>query len=330
MKIDCPICGQKGYLSNEKRGNYKYNYIIHLYQENGKTKKKKHYIGKDMNQIRAEIESLISGQTTKKILGYPGGDYYTANELTQRIINLCDKKCTFVEVFGGSGYISQTINREKFTNIIYNDINDKLTTLLKLIKEKPEKLTPLLMLLPYGRSYHRFIRELYKESKNLGDLETSVLLFYGMNTSFNHSIAKSGFSYAIVPYSNEAKKYKRQIRNIFTIAEKWKDITIENLDFREVIKKYDNKETVFYLDPPFVFRSKEYYGIDFTINDLQDMAKILTQIKGKFLLKIDDKTFEFIKDILKNYKIEKSEKTLIMEKKRKEKRSKWKLILISN
>ncbi len=60
------------------------------------------------------------------------------------------------------------------------------------------------------------------------------------------------------------------------------------------------------------------------------MAKMLTQIKGKFLLKVDDKAFDLIKDILGNYKIEKLERFRLMEKKRGEKRETWTLVLVSN
>ena len=60
------------------------------------------------------------------------------------------------------------------------------------------------------------------------------------------------------------------------------------------------------------------------------MAKMLTQIKGKFLLKVDDKAFDLIKDILGNYKVEKLEKKRMMEKKRNEEKNTWTLVLVSN
>ncbi|WP_016732320.1 DNA adenine methylase [Saccharolobus islandicus] len=332
MKLVCPVCGQIGYLISEKRGNYRYNYIIHIYKEDGKVKKKKHYVGKDVNELREEIEKLIDSKNLRKIISYAGGDYYIADELLKRINAACSSKCTYVEVFGGSGYISQIVDRNKFTNIIYNDINEKLTTLYKLLKENPQKLATLLLLLPYGRSYYRLVRELFKENKSLGELETAALLFYGINASFFGGFVRKGFAFSVEPGKNAAKSFKKHARGILDIAERWKDITIENLDFREVIKMYDSEKTVFYLDPPYPDRSEDYYGITFTIDDLRDMAKLLTQIKGKFVLKIDNKTYIFIQDILteNKYKVEKLEKVLNMDKRRGENRRKWVLILISN
>ncbi|BDC00281.1 DNA adenine methylase [Saccharolobus caldissimus] len=332
MKVVCPICGQIGYLISEKRGNYRYNYVIHIYQEDGKIKKKKHYAGKDINELRKEIEKLIDNKNVRKIISYAGGDYYIADELLKRINAACSDRCTFVEVFGGSGYLSQSVDRKKFTNIIYNDINDKLVTFYKITKENPEKLALLLALLPYGRSYYKIVRELLNNNKNLAELEAAALLFYGINSSFFGGYARKGFAFSVEPGKNAAKVFRKHARGILDLVEKWKDVTIENLDFRDVIKMYDSEKTIFYLDPPYPDRAEDYYGISFTIDDLRDMAKILTQIKGKFLLKIDDKTYIFIQDILKGdkYRVERIERVLNMDKRRGENRRKWILVLISN
>jgi DNA adenine methylase len=329
MKIICPVCNSEGYLLTEKRGNQKYLYVIHIIKENGKIKRKKHYIGKDLETIKEEILQLIDNKGIKKIIQYVGGDYWIADDILERLYRVGNDKYTFVEVFGGSGYISQIIDRNKFPNIIYNDINDKLTTLYKMVKERPKEFSFLLFLLPYSRSFNKISRELLEKNKNLSELETAALFFYLANTSFMGG-TKKGFGYAINPERNVVRFYRKKVRAILDLAKNWKDVTIENLDFRKVIQLYDSNKTVFYLDPPFPDRSENYYGITFTVDDLRDMAKMLTQIKGKFLLKVDDKAFDLIKDILGNYKIEKLERFRSMDKKRGEKKETWTLVLVSN
>ena len=329
MKIICPVCNSEGYLLSEKRRNQKYLYVIHIIKENDKIKRKKHYIGKDLETIKEEILQLIDNKRIKKIIQYPGGDYWISDEILERLYRVGNDKYTFVEVFGGSGYISQIIDRNKFPNIIYNDINDKLTTLYRMVKEKPKELSFLLSLLPYSRSFNKIIRELLEKNKNLGELETAALFFYLVNGGFLGKI-KSGFAFSVNPNTNMAKSFRKKVRGILDFTKNWKDITIENLDFRKVIQLYDSNKTVFYLDPPYPDRSENYYGVTFTIKDFRDMAKMLTQIKGKFLLKVDDKAFNLIKDILGNYKIEKLEKKLSMNKRKKVEKDFWSLIFISN
>ncbi|MFZ8800856.1 MAG: DNA adenine methylase [Candidatus Nanopusillus sp.] len=329
MKIICPVCNSEGYLLTEKRRNQKYLYVIHVIKENNKIKRKKHYIGKDLETIKEKIEQLINNKGIKKIIRYAGGDYWIANEILVRLYRVGDGKYTFVEVFGGSGYISQIIDRNKFPNIIYNDIDDKLTALYKMVKENPEEFVFLLYLLPYSRSFNKITRELLEKNRNLSELEAAALFFYLVNTSFMGG-PKKGFGYSINPQRNIAISFKKEIRAILDFAKNWQDITIENLDFRKVIQLYDSEKTVFYLDPPYPDRSDNYYGITFTIKDFRDMANMLTKIKGKFLLKVDEKAFNLIKDILGNYKVEKLEKKRSMEKKKGEKKETWILIFVSN
>jgi len=329
MKIMCPICNNEGYLITEKRSNQKYLYVLHTIKEKDKTKRKKHYIGKDLESIKEEILQLIDNKGTNKIISFPGGDFWIAKDILERLYRVGDGTYTLVEVFGGSGYISQIIDRKKFPNVVYNDINDKLVSLYKAVKENPEKISLLVSLLPYSRGYNKIVREILEKNKNLGSLEAAALFFYLVNTSFFGGPRK-GFGFTVDPTRNEARAYRKKARNIIDLARNWKDVIIENLDFRKVIQLYDSDKTVFYLDPPYPDRSEDYYGTTFTVNDIRDMANILTKIRGKFLLKVDDKAFKLIEDILRDYKVEKIEKKRMMERKRSEEKSTWTLVLVSN
>jgi len=333
MKVTCPICGEPGYLTKVKVNGHYYIRVEHITYKDGKREKRVHYIGKDINELKQRLEELFGNKNTYKMLHFAGGDFRIASILLPRIEKLCTfKKCTLVEVFGGSGYVSQSVNRNIFGNIIYNDIDDKLTSFYKTVKETPEKLALILSLLPYSRSLHKIVKELLNTSKELSSLVTAVLLFYSINTTMFGKLANQGFAYTINPLENEARVFKTRVWAILKYAKAWKDITIENLDFREIIKKYDNEKTVFYLDPPYPDRAIEYYGHPFTVNDLREMAKMLTMIRGKFLLKLDEKTYTLIQDILPEgkYKVEFIKKYLHQKKARATQRGQWTLVLVSN
>ena len=66
--------------------------------------------------------------------------------------------------------------------------------------------------------------------------------------------------------------------------------TIENLDFKEIIKKYDSENTFFYLDPPYHNITNLY---DYNLNDQDyiEMKQSLDNIKGKYLLNINEDEF---------------------------------------
>lgn len=266
----------------------------------------------------------------KKLVWFAGGDYYIAKELLQRLDALCPEKCTLVEVFGGSGFISQNANREKFTNIIYNDADAKLTALYRAVKEKPELLRLALSLLPYSHEYKQIVKELLEE-KELSQLVAGALLFYYVNATF-FGKRRGGFAYVVDPSKNPARTYARRVSNIGDIASAWRDITIENLDFRECIKKYDSKLTVFYLDPPYPGRSSEFYGAEFTARDLEDLARMLSDVRGRFLLKLDADAYSMVAGVLSagRFSVERLERVKMMDKKRQGARKSWTLVLVSN
>jgi DNA adenine methylase len=327
MRVVCPRCGAVGRLTAvEVRGVY---HLRVVHEEDGRTC----HLGMDADGLARELERVLGpGAANAKIVQIPGGDYHIADLLLPRLERLCTRpKCTLVEVFGGSGYVSQTASRRVFGNIVYNDINNMLTTLYRHVKEDPELFAALLALLPYSRAYYRIAAELLKTCREFGSLVAAALAFYVYNTSFMGKVGK-GFAYSVAPTKNEARELKTRAWAVLKYAEAWRDVVIENLDFREVIRKYDSGRTVFYLDPPYVGRSEDYYGVKFTVDDLRDLAAMLTEIRGRFLLKLDYEMYKLIKDILPEgmYRVEVVERTRHMKKVKEGRRDRWLLTLVSN
>jgi len=328
MKVTCPRCGQPGYLTKVKVYGKYYMRVEHV--ENGK--KRVCYLGRDAEALRQYIESTLVGHVSNKFLRFAGGDYKIASVLRPRLERLCPQpRCTFVEVFGGSGYMSQTVSRAVFGNIVYNDINSMLVNLYRHVKEKPETLAAVVSMLPYSRSYHTIISQLLRECKEFASLAVAAMAFYVYNTTFNGVITTNGFSYGVHPHINKGREYRARVLAVLKYAAAWRDILIENLDFREIIKKYDAEKTVFYLDPPYFGRAEEYYGTPFTVNDLRDMAQMLTQIRGRFLLKVDNKTYSKIRDILPpdRYTVEEFVRKKHMQRIRGTPKGVWTMVLVS-
>ncbi|MFZ8811934.1 MAG: DNA adenine methylase [Pyrobaculum sp.] len=328
MKVACPRCGKPGYLTKVRVRDRYYMRVDH--HEGGR--RTACYLGRDVEELRRYVEQLADGSSAFKVVKVPGSDFHIADLLHPRIERLCPKRCTFVEVFGGSGYMSQTVSRQKFGNVVYNDINNMLVALYRHVKESPERLAFVASLLPYSRVFHGIIKELLREGKDLAPFVVAALAFYALNASFFGTYDMRGFAYSVNPHNNEARAYRSRVASILKYAERWKDVVIENLDFRDVIKKYDSENTVFYLDPPFVGRDAETYDIKFTVSDLREMALILTQIRGAFLLKLDRETYELISDVLTRdrYVVETFERTLHMGRVRDRRRDKWLLTLVSS
>lgn len=80
-----------------------------------------------------------------------------------------------------------------------------------------------------------------------------------------------------------------ELRQVLTaIHERLQKVTIENRNFDVLINKMDRPDTLFYLDPPY-YNCENYYGKDiFSRDDFITLRDILKNIKGKFILSLND------------------------------------------
>jgi len=63
---------------------------------------------------------------------------------------------------------------------------------------------------------------------------------------------------------------------------------VENLDFQQVIEKYDSPTSYFYTDPPYWKTENYYSNHDFDRTDHERLADTLKNIEGKFSLSYYD------------------------------------------
>jgi DNA adenine methylase len=63
---------------------------------------------------------------------------------------------------------------------------------------------------------------------------------------------------------------------------------VENLDFQDVIEKYDSPTTYIYLDPPYWKTENYYSNHDFDREDHERLANALNKVQGKFSLSYYD------------------------------------------
>ena len=76
---------------------------------------------------------------------------------------------------------------------------------------------------------------------------------------------------------------------VMEVHQRWKNIFLENLDYKDVIDKWDSEKTLFYLDPPYVGVEDDYYDVNkvsgFNHNEMFDE---LRSIKGSYVVSYYD------------------------------------------
>ena len=188
---------------------------------------------------------------------------------------------TYIEPFSGSyaTYLDDdTLNFEK---VIYNDKNRHQVNLMRCCVE-PEKFLPVLEKLKqtllhttetdplkkwdfYKALYRKWVDNDFLDNNDfeIGDFKRAAIYAFLITSSFSSVFPKNaGFS----GYKKDTDKLKLETlitklkKNTYT--QKLQSITeFNNIDFQELILKYDSSETYIYLDPPYA-RFDESKGDD--------------------------------------------------------------------
>ncbi|WP_298277174.1 DNA adenine methylase [Ferroplasma sp.] len=210
------------------------------------------------------------------LLRYPGGKFYMLEDIKE-IFNKSGKT-TVIDVFGGSGKVLMNLDAKIK---VYNDINNNLVNFFTELRENKELVLKKL-------DYILNSRELFERyrKKSHDNLENAFRFLYMNIMSFNGQ----GRSYS---YSTKRNKSITLVNINKAINKSYNDIkywTIERLDFREIIKRYDSENSFFYLDPPY-HNITDLYDDNLKDEDYIDIKKILDRIKGKYLLNINEDKF---------------------------------------
>lgn len=214
---------------------------------------------------------------------YFGGKTYMIETLTKMFPN---NYRLYVEGFGGGA--SLLLNKKRDELEIYNDLNENVYSLFKVIsdKDKMEELRRRLSLTYYSAELRREYKEKLKES-NLSILDRAYYFIYVNRTSFN---GVGGFSFNPLirrTMSKSISGYLSCIDSLPEIHERIFNAVIENRDIFDLLDKYDSEDTFFYLDPPYVQStrsSSQKYECDMNEEDHIKFVEKLKTLKGKALV----------------------------------------------
>jgi len=218
---------------------------------------------------------------------------------------------TYVETFGGMFWCFYNMDMEKFPNlkqIIYNDFNP-LNYNLFLCLQNPKELLREVEAIPcqqkgefptpanYRLLFNQYQKEIFdpKFRLTVPDYKTAAKYAYVLTQVFSGSKPETS-SYIDLKgkYKSKYLTFRDKLKNEKWV-EKFLSIThVKNMDFEDVIRKFDSPTTYIYLDPPYWKTENYYSNHDFDRDDHERLAKALKSIKGKFSLSYYD--FDLLHD----------------------------------
>lgn len=182
----------------------------------------------------------------------------------------------YIEVFGGAGWV--LFDKEKHAALeVFNDINGNLVNLYRCVKYHPEALQKELEWILISREQF-FDCVAQSEVRGMTDIQRAARFYCRIKLSFGSDLRSFGV---------RSRDMQATISYLQEVSKRLNRVVIENVDFGQLIKTYDQGSALFYCDPPY-YEAEKYYPDRFQPEDHLRLKECLTRIKGKFILSYND------------------------------------------
>lgn len=170
---------------------------------------------------------------------------------------------SYIEVFGGSAPVLMSKLPCKGQEV-YNDLDGLWTNTWNCIRDHNDELADLIHSTPYGREEFLQARDSIRAwrlgAMHFEPLELARLHIVVVRQSFS---AKGGsWSTSSFNGENRPRLWAKLPFEIHMCLERLRGVSIEQKDYRYILKRYDHKRAVFYLDPPYAGVEHRYYDVN--------------------------------------------------------------------
>jgi len=221
-------------------------------------------------------------------LKWHGGKAYLAN----RIIALFPKHLHYVEPFAGGLSVLLAKDPENVSEVV-NDLNSALTKFWKVLQDDNafDRFRRRIEATPFSEREWEQAEEIYPQGFGLGpDVAAAVNFFIRCRQSLAGRMA--GFTGVTRTrtrrgMNNEVSAWLSAVEGLPAVHARLSRVLILNRKALDVIRSQDGKDTLFYLDPPYLHETRATtgeYAFEMTADDHTALLDALATVQGKFVL----------------------------------------------
>jgi DNA adenine methylase len=212
--------------------------------------------------------------------GYIGGKRQLSRMLCARIAQTPHE--LYAEAFVGMGGVFLRRTSAPAVEVI-NDRDRDVATFFRVLQRHYQAFMDMLKWQLTSRAEFERLRA--QDPDTLTDLERAARFLYLQRLSFGGKVAGRSFG---IDTTGPARFDTGRLGPLLeAIHERLAAVTIECLDWRAFLERWDRPRTLFYLDPPY-YGTESFYRATFPREDHEALAMVLKGVKGRFILTMND------------------------------------------
>jgi DNA adenine methylase len=225
----------------------------------------------------------VSVHKRKKIaFGWYGGKYSHLDWLLP-LLPLLPHYC---EPFAGSAAV--LLNRDPVSVETYNDLDGEVVNFFRVLRNNQDELIRLISLTPFSRE--EYFTSIYSGAADLSDIERARR-FYVRARQTRTGLAQTASlgrwanckNTSRAGMSGVVSRWLGGVEALEGIARRLLRVQIENRPAAHVIALYDERNTLFYCDPPYLHATRgdsNAYAYEMDEAQYQEFADLVNTVKG--------------------------------------------------
>ncbi len=212
----------------------------------------------------------------KTPISYYGGK----QKLATTILQLIPEHTLYCEPFVGGGAVF--FSKPSSVVEVLNDTNSELINFYKVVQNRFVDLEAMVRTTLHSRRLYTDATTVYSHPHLFDEVKRAWAVWVLSSQTFSSKLDGSwGYDKT---QSGTTQKISNK-RNSFTeqLAIRLQDVQLECADALYIIKSRDSEKSFIYADPPYFNSNCGHYD-GYSETDFEDLLKILSEIKGKFLL----------------------------------------------
>ncbi|MDR0942353.1 MAG: DNA adenine methylase [Holosporales bacterium] len=237
-----------------------------------------------LNEYDAKEVSKSGPHVKRRIaFGWYGGKFSHLNWLLPLLPTEC---CHYCEPFAGSGAV--LLNRVPTPVETYNDIDGEVVNFFRVLRDQYEELIKLISLTPFSRE--EYCIAIYGDKTKISDIERARR-FYIKARQTRTGLAQTASlgrwanckTTSRAGMSGAVSRWLSGTYALDEIARRLRRVQIENRPAIDIINLYDNPQTLFYCDPPYLHATRgdsNAYGYEMSEEQYYEFAVAVNRCKG--------------------------------------------------